>query len=58
MKCCKYHLVNVSANHQRCKFMVACGGELTALGSIEGTSTCSYLAGLNTNTICEMPGVV
>ena len=34
--------------------MVACGGELTALGEIEGTSTCAYLAGLNTNTICEM----
>ena len=36
--------------------MVACGGELTGIGSIEGMSTCAYLAGLNTNTICEMPG--
>ena len=36
--------------------MVACGGELSSNGfNPEYASRCGYLAGWNTNTICQMP---
>ena len=36
--------------------MVACGGELSSNGfSPEYASKCGWMAGHNTNTICQMP---